>query len=153
LDLHPLDVRDPADLAWLDALIWPEHTERRERLHRAAAIVAADPPQLVGSDLEDGLASLIAQAPAEATLVVFHSSVLYQAPPDRRAAFVDFMRRLDRVHCLAIEGPDVLPYADLPPPPDRTVFNVLALDEVPLAWTGGHGQELLWFGPEEVTAG
>ena len=25
LDLNPLDVTDPADVAWLDALIWPEH--------------------------------------------------------------------------------------------------------------------------------
>lgn len=147
LDLQPLDVRDPADLAWLDALVWPEHIERRERLHRAAALAAADPPHLVRGDLEDGLSALIAQAPAEATLVVFHSNVLYQVPPDRRARFVDVVRRLDRVRWVAIEGPDVLPCADLPPPPDRAAINVLALDGVPLAWTGGHG-ELVWFGPE-----
>jgi hypothetical protein len=29
LELNPLDVRDPADVAWLDALIWPEHDHRR----------------------------------------------------------------------------------------------------------------------------
>jgi hypothetical protein len=47
LGLNPLDVTDPADLRWLDALIWPEHTHRRARLRAAAARVAADPPLLV----------------------------------------------------------------------------------------------------------
>lgn len=37
-DLNPLDVRDPDDMAWLLACIWPEHTERRERLVAAAAV-------------------------------------------------------------------------------------------------------------------
>jgi hypothetical protein len=37
LDLNPLDVTDPADVAWLDALIWPEHAHRRARLRAAAA--------------------------------------------------------------------------------------------------------------------
>jgi Uncharacterized protein conserved in bacteria (DUF2332) len=31
LDLNPLDVTDPADLRWLGALVWPEHTHRRAR--------------------------------------------------------------------------------------------------------------------------
>ena len=44
LDLNPLDVTDPADVAWLDALIWPEHGHRRERLAAAARIAAAEPP-------------------------------------------------------------------------------------------------------------
>ncbi|GAA1041575.1 hypothetical protein GCM10009557_65590 [Virgisporangium ochraceum] len=42
LDLDPVDVADPADVAWLDALIWPEHSHRRARLRAAAAIVAAE---------------------------------------------------------------------------------------------------------------
>ncbi|MBF9133545.1 DUF2332 domain-containing protein, partial [Plantactinospora sp. S1510] len=51
LDLNPLDVTDPADVAWLEALVWPEHTHRRARLRAAAAVAAADPPLLVRGDL------------------------------------------------------------------------------------------------------
>src|SRR6266498_4900199 len=87
LDLNPLDVTDPADLAWLDALIWPEHTHRRARLHTAAAVAAAEPPLLVRGDLVDDLPALAAQAPAGATLVVFHTSVMYHVPAPRREAF------------------------------------------------------------------
>jgi hypothetical protein len=41
LDLNPLDVTDPDDVTWLDALIWPEHEHRRARLRQAAAAAAA----------------------------------------------------------------------------------------------------------------
>ena len=88
LDLNPLDVTDPADLAWLEALIWPEHAHRRARLRAAAALAAAEPPLLVRGDLVDDLPALAAQAPAGATLVVFHTSVLYQVPAPRREAFI-----------------------------------------------------------------
>ena len=47
LDLNPLDVTNPVDLAWLDALIWPEHAHRRARLRAAAALAAAEPALLV----------------------------------------------------------------------------------------------------------
>ena len=40
----------------------------------------------------------------------------------------------------------MLPYGTLPPPPDDTLLNVLALDGTPLAWTRPHGQEIIWFG-------
>jgi hypothetical protein len=145
LDLNPLDVTAPADLAWLDALIWPEHTHRRARLHAAAAVAAQDPPLLIRGDLVDDLAALAARAPASATLVVFHTSVLYQVPPERRAAFTEVVRRLPG-HWIAVEAPEVLPYDGLPPPPDGGLHNVLALDGRPLAWTRGHGQAMAWFG-------
>jgi hypothetical protein len=87
LDLNPLYVTDPGDLAWLEALIWPEHQHRRDRLRAAADIAAADPPTMIRGDLVDDLPSLAAQAPPDATLVVFHTSVLYQVPAPRRAAF------------------------------------------------------------------
>ncbi|MET9023455.1 DUF2332 domain-containing protein [Actinopolymorpha sp. NPDC004070] len=144
LDLNPLDVTDPADVAWLDALIWPEHAHRRARLRAASAVAAADPPVLVRGDLVDGLPALVAQAPADATLVVFHTSVLYQVPAPRRAAFGDLVEGLPG-HWISNEAPDVLPYDDLPEPPDSAHHNVLALDGRPLAWTKGHGQALHWF--------
>jgi hypothetical protein len=145
LDLNPLDVTDPRDVAWLDALIWPEHTHRRDRLRAAAAIAATDPPMLVRGDLVDDLPALAAQAPPGATLVVFHSSVLYQVPPDRRAAFTEVVTALDG-HWIANESPQTMGYDRLPPAPDGALHNVLALDGTPLAWTRGHGQAITWFG-------
>jgi hypothetical protein len=145
LDLNPLDVTDPADVAWLEALIWPEHAHRLARLRAAAALAAAEPPLLVRGDLVDDLPALAAQAPPDATLVVFHTSMLYQVPPPRREAFAEVVRGLPG-HWIASEAPGVLPYGTLPPPPDDTLLNVLALDGTPLAWTRPHGQEIIWFG-------
>ncbi|MEV0807957.1 DUF2332 domain-containing protein [Micromonospora sp. NPDC050200] len=144
LDLNPLDVTDPADVAWLDALIWPEHAHRRARLRAAADIAAADPPLLVRGDLVDDLPALAARAPAGATLVVFHTSVLYQVPAPRREAFATVVRELPG-HWIANEAADVLPYDALPEPPDEVRHNVLALDGRPLAWTRSHGQAMVWF--------
>jgi hypothetical protein len=145
LDLNPLRVTDPADVAWLDALIWPEQHHRRERLRGAAAIAADDPPLLIRGDLVDDLPALAAQVPVDTTLVVFHTSVLYQVPAERRAAFADLVRALPGHH-ISVEGPDVVPFEALPPAPDQALHNVLALDDVPLAWTRGHGQAMAWFG-------
>lgn len=145
LDLNPLDVTDPADVDWLDALIWPEHEHRRARLRAAAAVAAAEPPLLVRGDLVDDLPALAARAPAGATLVVFHTSVLYQVPPPRREAFTEVVRGLPG-HWISNEAPEVLAYDALPEPPGETLYSVLALDGRPLAWTRPHGQAMIWFG-------
>ena len=144
IDLNPLDVTDPADVAWLDALIWPEHRHRRTRLRDAATVAMAEPPRLVRGDLVDDLPDLAARAPAGATLVMFHTSVLYQVPAPRRSAFVDVARELPG-HWLSNEAADVLPHEDLPEPP-AALHNLLALDGRPLAWTRSHGQAMDWFG-------
>jgi hypothetical protein len=145
LDANPLDVTRPADVAWLDALIWPEHAHRRERLRAAAAVAAANPPVLIRGDLLDDLPALAAHAPAGATLVVFHTSVLYHVPRPRREAFAEVVRALPG-HWVANEAADVMGYDALPEPPDGSLYNVLALDGTPLAWTRSHGQAMTWFG-------
>ncbi|WP_329108497.1 DUF2332 domain-containing protein [Micromonospora sp. NBC_01699] len=145
LDLNPLDVTDPADVGWLDSLIWPEQTHRRDRLRAAVAVAAAQPPILVRGDLVDDLPALAARAPADATLVVFHTSVLYQVPKPRREAFVELVRALPG-HWVSNEASDVLPHDGLPEPPGEARHNLLALDGRPLAWTRAHGQAMTWFG-------
>jgi hypothetical protein len=145
LDVNPLDVTDPADVAWLDALIWPEHAHRRARLRAAATVAAAEPPLLVRGDAVDDLVTLAEQAPAGATLVVFHSSVIGYLPPHRRDAFVEVVGGLPG-HWVANESPGTLPYEVLPPSPGETLHNVLALDGTPLAWSRPHGQAVIWFG-------
>ncbi|GIF02475.1 DUF2332 domain-containing protein [Actinoplanes siamensis] len=145
LDLNPLDVSDPDDVAWLDALIWPEHGHRRERLRQAVEVVRRDPPLLVRGDAVTDLPALAARAPRDATLVVYHTSMLYQLPDPQ--AFVDTVRAL-RGHWVAVDSPRLIgPGHRLPAPPSEALHNVLTLDGEPLAWVRGHGQALAWFGP------
>jgi hypothetical protein len=146
IDLNPLDVTDPDDARWLESLIWPEHDHRRARLRAAMRIAAADPPLLARGDLLDDLPALAAQAPEDATLVIFHTSVLYQVPSPRRQAFLDLVRHLP-AHWIAAETPDVVEYGPLPAEPDASLHNVLALDGRPLAWAASHGQAVRWFAP------
>ena len=54
-------------MRWLEALIWPEQAERRERLHQAINIAQDDPALRVSGDLNDGPATLAAKAPSDAT--------------------------------------------------------------------------------------
>jgi hypothetical protein len=138
VDLNPLDITDEDDVAWLEALIWPEQRHRRDRLRAAIAIARTDPPHLVRGGLEK-VPDLVERA--EATPVVYHTSVLYQVPEPERRQFIETLRRLPG-HWISIESPDVVDVGDLPAPPDDSALNVLALDGTPLAWVRGHGQAL-----------
>ena len=144
LDLHPLDVRDADDRLWLETLVWPEQQERRQRLRAAIRIAAEDPPMLTRGDASE-LAALAGQAPDDATLVVITSAVLVYLPFADRMRFVDSLRALN-VRWISLEGLRGLPAvrAALPDDGGSDGRFVLALDEVPLAFTGPHGQSLEW---------
>lgn len=143
IDRSPIDLADPEELRWLDTLIWPGQSYRRPRLTAAASIVRSDPPLLVRGDLVDELNATAALAPADATLVVFHSAVLMYPEPERRARFIDAVTALNAVW-LSNERVDVVPgVADrMPPGVDSRGRFVLARDGVPVAVTGSHGQSL-----------
>jgi hypothetical protein len=146
LDLNPLDVMSHDDAAWLEALIWPEQDERRRNLRAALATVRREPPRVVRGDLLADLAPLMAEAPSEATLVVFHTAVLaYVSALEARLRFVDTVRR-SRAVWISNEVPSVFPdiAARAPVPAPRGRF-LLAVDGEPKAWTGPHGQSLDWF--------
>lgn len=139
IDLNPLDVRDSADLEWLDTLVWPEHEARRTSLRAAASIVAADPPHLVRGDIVEALPRLVSEAPKEATVVVFHSSVLVYLDPERRSRFVDLVQSLD-VTWISNEGEQTVPAIAARLPRSAGGRTVLAQDGTPRAFTGPHGQ-------------
>ena len=141
LDLNPLDVRDDEDVRWLESLIWPEQTDRFERLRDAVRIARADPPNLVAGDLLRDLPALAAAAPPDATLVVFHSAVLAYVDSAGRRAFAAMMAELPG-YWVSNEAPGVV---------DGTAVDtrgasrfVLARDRVPLALTGPHGGSIDW---------
>ncbi|TQM33597.1 DUF2332 domain-containing protein [Nocardia bhagyanarayanae] len=147
VDLNPLDVGDAEHMRWLECLIWPEQQERLDRLHRAAAIARADPPELIGGDLNDTIEELVRAAPGNAQVVVFGSAVLAYLDADERARFVETMRELGCTW-IANEGCGVVPVGRglLPKPCSETRDRfVLTEDGVPVAYSGPHGQSLEWF--------
>ncbi len=142
IDQSPIDVRDTDELRWLETLIWPEHVDRVSRLHAAASIAAADPPQLLRGDLVELLASTAASAPSDARLVVFHSAVLNYLPADRREAFRQLVTGLDATW-VSNEGLGVLPAIDAQLPLGLDVRGfVLARDGNPLAIAEPHGRSI-----------
>ncbi len=144
IDLNPLDLRDPDDVGWLEALVWPEHQDRRDRLRAAAAIAADDPPTIVAGDLNERLEELAATAPSDATLVVFHTVVLAYLDEPGRTRFTELVRGLPG-RWLSVEGRSVLSGIRVRDdvPSDSTDL-VLALDGVQLAWAQPHGRAIRW---------
>jgi hypothetical protein len=139
IDLNPLDVADPASLGWLETLVWPEHDQRRRDLHAAASIVAAERPLLVAGDLYEEFERVVAQAPADATLVVFHSAVLVYLTPEARASFVGMVRASGALW-ISNEGKPVLPEVAAQLPADAENGTVLSVNGTPVAVVGPHGQ-------------
>lgn len=140
IDLAPVDPTDEDQLAWLEALVWPEHHERRRRLRQAADVAARDPVSMVRGDLVGELPALVERVPEGAHVVVFHSAVLVYLSTERRQAFVDVVRGMPDVTWISNEGAGVFPWMTeqiVVPVDGRTV---LALDGVPHALVGPHGQ-------------
>jgi hypothetical protein len=133
LDVNPLDVHDEQDVRWLRSLIWPEETERFAILDR-----------IVRGDLRTDVRAVAADAPADATLVIYHSAVLAYIAEEQRGEFVDAVHALAAQRptvWLSNEGPRVV--VDVPVPAGSIPF-VLARDGVALATTSPHGDWLAW---------
>jgi hypothetical protein len=144
LDLAPIDVTDSDQAAWLEALVWPDQTGRLRRLRAAMAIGAARRPRVIRGDLRNDLAALAAAAPADATLVIFHTAVLvYIAPRGERDAFARAAQSLG--FWLANEAPNVFPdiAGRAGPPPTPGQF-LLSVNGQPVAWTDPHGASISW---------
>jgi hypothetical protein len=141
LDLNPLDVSDDDDMRWLECLVWPGETGRRERLAAAIETARRDPPAVHRGDLVTDLAGLAAQAPRDATLVIYHSAVLTYVQPARREQFAALVRTLNAVW-ISNEGPQVVP--GVPPAPSGTMAFVLVQNGRTIGLAEGHGTWLQW---------
>lgn len=144
LDLNPLDVSDDEDVRWLEALIWPEETERFAVLRAAVDIARADPALVHPGDLTRDLAALAGAAPPEGTLVIFHSAVLAYLDDAGRDAFRDQVHQVAArrpVVWLSNEAPGVVVEAPMPAEP---IEFVLARDGRALGLADSHGARVRW---------
>jgi hypothetical protein len=151
IDLHPLDVTDADQMAWLEQLVWPEHDDRRVRLRQAIEVARADPPAIRRGDLLTDLPAAVAEASAYGTVVVFHSAVIAYLEPADRDRFDGLVRGLvadGACHWVSNEGKNVLPSVTATGPaiPAEHPTFVLGVDGRAVAHTHGHGRSMRWVG-------
>ncbi len=89
LDLNPIDLDDPAEIRWLRALIWPEHSERAKTMDEALARAKAIPAEIEKGDATRDVAAHVDRLPMDAARVLFATHVFYQIPSKGRRAILD----------------------------------------------------------------
>jgi hypothetical protein len=145
IDLEPVDLDDPDAVRWLEMLVWPEERDRLERLHAAIEIAREEPPRVVRGNLLDLLRDVAAEAPPDATLVVFHTAVLTYLSTPERLRFREEVQAI-RGEWISNEGAGVVPGLPLPPdaPVDRSYFVISTNGRRSIAFCDGHGRWLQW---------
>lgn len=148
IDIEPVDVRDDGAVRWLQSCVFADHAHRLERLRGAIEIGRSDPPIVIKGDLVELIADVVAEAPRDATIVVFHSAVLAYLEPERRARFTALLGELPVVW-LSNEGPSVVRSVKDAldrPLPAELCFLLGRNGTEPLAFTHHHGRWIEWLG-------
>lgn len=94
IDLDPIDLRDPDQVLWVQAMIWPEHQERVEMLERAIEIARQDPPTVMKGDMFDLLPQAVQSAPRGTAICVYHSYTMVQLPQESRDGLTSLIGEL-----------------------------------------------------------
>jgi hypothetical protein len=148
LDLAPIDASDPADARWLRACLWPDQTARQARLAAALEVAREHPVDVRRGDALDVLPELIAEAPADALVCVFHTAVLIYLEREQIAALRAQLGAVEReVVWIGGEAPGVL-VEDRREPGARLHFALAAGPPGALTLRGRmghHGGWLEWF--------
>ncbi len=141
LRIPPIGTRVGIDLSpcrddeWLRACAFADQPERVERLDAALAIAERQPPRVIEGDALELLPALIAEAPAGAQVVVFHTAVLAYLPQ----GVAERLREIaDRTTYITAE-----------PTGEYSLF-ALEIDGERVGTAHPHGRWLDWTGPGRV---
>ncbi len=93
LDLNPVDPTDPEERIWLEALVWPEHDERRQRLHSATRLAGSVDLRLIAGSAPDTLGPALSALPEGEVAVVMNSFVLFQMDASEGEMVASVIRR------------------------------------------------------------
>lgn len=96
MDLRTMNVQEKEDLQWLEALIWPEHEERRQLLQKAASITRELPIQLVDGDATKKLLRIAKNIPQKEMLVIFHTHVANQFTEEAKMSLMQSLIEISK---------------------------------------------------------
>ncbi len=125
IDVEPLDLADPATLAWLAACIPPE-AGAVTRFAAASALARAEPARTVRGSLLDALPAVVAELPPDALVCLVDTYVHVFLPPAELARFDELLLGLGR----DVDWVSVDPLVPLGPEARRTVQRL----DVPESW-------------------
>lgn len=149
IDQHLIDPADADDLLWLQALIWPDQTERFSMLQEAlTAPGLAEIKRIAGSTIEDFKKVIDAVAPND-ILIISATHVLYQFPEDLLLAFYAFLDAIGQTrdfYFLSAEATKAVQakYGVHNTAVVLTTYKNKRKQETLLAETNGHGNWLEW---------
>lgn len=96
IDLRPLNPATLSDQKWLRALVWPDHTNRMQRLDAALALAAQHPVTIREGPAELLLPDVVRSVPPDTTAVVYHSAVLAHMTVADRQQFTKTLQHCSR---------------------------------------------------------
>jgi len=116
VDLFPVDIGDPDRVLWLRSFIFPEQTDRDERLQSAVglALRCGVPGKVARGDAVDLIPGLLDAVPEDEVPCVFNSFALSQISPERRRLLLEAIakrgrqRKLVHVSLEWLDGPSPL---------------------------------------------
>lgn len=94
IDLNPIDVRDPDQVLWLRAMIWPGNQEREELLDKAIEVARKGPPPVLAGDMFDLLPQAVERAPRGTAVCIYHSYTIMQLPQEDRDRLTSLIGKL-----------------------------------------------------------
>jgi hypothetical protein len=150
IDLAPVDLRDPSDVRWLRACLWPDQSARHERLEAALAVAREHGPvDIRRGDALALLPGVMESAPAGALLCVFHTAALAYFTREQVADLRALLGAVERdVAWVGGEAPGILVGGDRAPgsPLHFAVSAGRPGSLAQVARMGHHGGWLEWRG-------
>jgi hypothetical protein len=149
IDQHLIDLTNADDLMWLQALIWPDQTERFSMLQEALNEPGLSEIKLIkGSTIADYRKIIDAVNPDE-TLILYATHVLYQFSDKLLLEFYEFMDSIGQnrdFHFLSVEATAAvqLKYGVNNTAVVLTTYKNNLKQETLVAETNGHGNWIRW---------
>jgi hypothetical protein len=137
IDRNPVDVHDPAEARWLEACVWPDQTDRFERLRAALALAMNDAIVVRQGDAISDTARLVESLVPAGHPVVTNTWVLNYLSGAERTAYVGALDAVGACVDLSwvyLESPYLTP--ELPGPIGDEATDRTAL--VLVRWRSGH---------------